>query len=366
MIRSTKHCPSCDARSLVHIRFMGEEVLQCKICEGLWFDDGELNRAIAHHHDDVDEHQHEAQLGQHLGVSVRHCGDCHKPLQHYHLLKEYEVVIDCCPSCNGVWLDKHEIDQVLHSPKIQQAIEALNKKTSWRSWVFQALTQMPVEYNLPVKRTPVITWSLIGLCCLLFIVGTVYPEQNKTLLATFGFSSATSSPGLLLTQLIGYQFLHASWLHLAGNMYFLWIIGDNLEEALGRLKFLAIYLVSGMVAALAEWAVYDSGNSSPLLLIGASGSVAALFGIYLVLFRYASLSFMFFVFQKKLSPVWYFLIWSGLNILGLLLGDAGVAYMAHLAGFACGIVIGLLVRSSVLEQHPIINMLSQPMLRVRR
>ncbi|WP_020408588.1 rhomboid family intramembrane serine protease [Hahella ganghwensis] len=363
---ASKNCPSCQESSLKHIVFMGENVLQCSICQGLWFDDGELNRAIAHHHEDIDKHCHKEGLGQHLGTSERQCRDCQKPLQHYHLLEEYQVVIDCCASCNGIWLDKEEVDQVLHSPKIREAIEKLNKKTSWRSWVFQALTQMPVEYNIPVKRAPVVTWGLIGLCIITFLIGFIDPNLDETLFRTFALSSETPGTAQFLMQFISYQFLHGGWLHLLGNMYFLWVVGDNLEEALGRMKFLGIYLVSGMVAGFGELVFQKLSGHPPLPLVGASGSVAALFGIYLIFFRYASLSFMIFVFQKKLSPVWYFVIWSGLNILGLALGDTGVAYVAHLSGFAFGILVGLALHSSVLERHPMIRMLSDPMLRVKR
>ncbi|MFN3581535.1 MAG: rhomboid family intramembrane serine protease, partial [Pseudomonas sp.] len=163
-----------------------------------------------------------------------------------------------------------------------------------------------------------------------------------------------------------YQFLHGSTLHLLGNMYCLWIIGDNIEDALGHRAYLALYLVAGVVAAIAEllW-VYLTGNWS-MLLVGASGSIAALFGLYLMWFRFSSLTFMFIVYQKKLAPQWFFLIWSGLNLFGMLQGEAGVAYAAHLGGFAFGLLAGYLLRPRVERDNPLVRLLNAPEARLRR
>ncbi|WP_292274477.1 rhomboid family intramembrane serine protease [Marinobacter sp.] len=228
-----------------------------------------------------------------------------------------------CPDCDGVWLDKHEIDQVMHSPKLKQALTDLNKKVSWQSWLFQFLTAMPAEYNVSPQRTPWITRTLVVLCSLVFGASLLSPEANEWIFMNLALNSDTQSPAHFALQLLTYQFVHGGLMHLFGNMYFLWIIG-------------------------------------------ASGAIAALFGLYLMWFRHASLTFMFIVYQKKLAPHWYFLIWSLINLVGMFSGQGGVAWAAHLGGFALGLLLGYLLKDYVLRKNPLIAMLNQPEAMVRR
>lgn len=363
-MRSIHHrCPCCLTRTLVPVSASYRSVLECRQCQGVWFEDGALNRVIAANHDDIDHYDHEANLGGRLRTSDRQCRRCDVAMEHHQLLTHYQTEIDCCPGCDGVWLDRHEIDQVLHSPKLAEALEALNQKVGWKSWVFQFLTHMPVEYNLPARRLPLVTLTLIVLCSLIFIAGQLDAKTDRLFFEAAGFNSASwwHAPW----QLLGYQFLHGGWMHLLGNMYFLWIIGDNLEDVLGHWRFLGLYLLSGTVAALAELALFDS-SQGPLLLVGASGSIAALFGLYLVWFRHASLTFMFVVYQKKLAPHWYFLIWSAINFIGMAAGSGGVAYAAHLGGFAFGLAAGVLLKPGVYRRNPLIAMLNRPEARIAR
>ncbi|WP_027331102.1 rhomboid family intramembrane serine protease [Marinimicrobium agarilyticum] len=357
-------CPNCVTLTLVETRTARQAVLQCDHCRGVWFEDGALNRAIAHKHEHIDEYDHEEHLGAKIGKGDRLCRRCDSAMERYHLLKHYEVEVDCCPSCDGVWLDRHEVTEVMQSPQLKDALATLNRSTSWRSWAFQLLTQMPVEFNLKAHRTPWVTYGIIVLCSLLFIAGQVVPGLEMPLYAWLGFNSDAPS-WLQPFQLVTHQFMHGSWMHLLGNMYFLWLVGDNIEDALGHWRYLMLYLVSGIAAALAEWLFFDA-SGGPLLMVGASGSIAALFGVYMIWFRYASLTMMIVVFQIKLAPHWYFLFWSGFNIVGMLIGDTGVAYWAHLGGFLFGLVVGLTSKSRIMEQNLLMKLLNQPEIRVQR
>ncbi|WP_413693511.1 rhomboid family intramembrane serine protease [Psychromonas sp. KJ10-2] len=155
-------------------------------------------------------------------------------------------------------------------------------------------------------------------------------------------------------------------MHLVGNMYFLYIIGDNLEDTLGRGKFILYYTLCGLGAAVAQ-ILADPNSMIPM--VGASGAIAGLFGMYLLWFRHASLTFMIIVYQKKVSPVIFFGFWILTNILGLYLANesgGGVAYWAHIGGFIAGIAIGLLVKKKVFAANPLLAILNSHEVKVKR
>jgi len=150
--------------------------------------------------------------------------------------------------------------------------------------------------------------------------------------------------------LVTSQFLHGGWLHLVGNMLYLWIFGNNIEDSLGRIAFLLFYLAGGVIAALVQVAV-DPDSSVPL--IGASGAIAATLGAYLVLFpgaRITTLVFLGFFYQLINVPAivvlgfWFFLqLLDGIGSLGMETG-AGIAFFAHIGGFVAGAAVGWLLR----------------------
>ena len=157
------------------------------------------------------------------------------------------------------------------------------------------------------------------------------------------------APAEVLT-LITSQFLHGGWLHLLGNMLFLWIFGNNIEDRFGRLRFLLFYLAGGIVAGLAQVAI-DPESRIPT--IGASGAIAATLGAYLVLYpraRITSLVFLGFFYQLINVPAlvvlafWFVLqLVDGITSLGVAETGGGVAFFAHIGGFVFGALIALIV-----------------------
>ena len=146
--------------------------------------------------------------------------------------------------------------------------------------------------------------------------------------------------------LVTSQFLHGSWIHLAGNMLYLWIFGNNIEDRFGRIRFLVFYLVGGILAGLSQVAI---DPSSPVPTIGASGAIAATLGAYLVLFpraRVTTLVFLGFFYQLIDIPAiavlgfWFVLqLLDGLTSLGAVQTGGGVAFFAHIGGFVFGAVL---------------------------
>jgi membrane associated rhomboid family serine protease len=141
------------------------------------------------------------------------------------------------------------------------------------------------------------------------------------------------------------MFLHGSWMHLLGNMLYLWIVGDNVEEVLGSFRFLIVYFACGLVGSLAQIAV-DPESFTPTL--GASGAIAGIMGAYVVWFPHHQIRVLLFRFITVLPAViviggWIALqIWLGAGTIGRGNGQGGVAYLAHVGGAITGIVVALL------------------------
>lgn len=360
---SNKTCPCCQHQTLVETDFRGHEIDVCRQCGGMWFDHHELNDVLSAYdngHDDVDFN---ALLGEPLGQVERACPCCSKPLLGYHLLKEYHVEIDVCHDCEGVWIDQCELKEVKESPRIKDGLDQLNKKVSRGSWIFQFLTMMPVEYNVKPHRTPWVTWSLIALNSVIFFAYFLDFELTLKVIDQFGSRPADFATGTNWWGPLTATFLHGSVMHLLGNMYFLYVVGDNIEDALGHWRFLAVYLLCGLGAGLIS-VLMNWGSTIPS--VGASGAIAGLFALYILWFRHASLTFMVFVWQKKLSPVWYFAIWLALDLLGMIIGGDGVDHWAHIGGFFFGLAVAMMLKDWVFERNPLLTMLSSPAAKLQR
>jgi membrane associated rhomboid family serine protease len=223
---------------------------------------------------------------------------------------------------------------------------------------------IPLRDANPTRRTPIVTLALIVACFVAFAyelgrLGSGGMEALDGFVTEWGIVpaelTAASATGTALAgeavTLITSQFLHGGWLHLLGNLLFLWIFGNNVEDRLGRLRFLLFYLVGGAVAGLTQVAI-DPGSTIPT--IGASGAIAATLGAYLVLFpraRITSLVFLGFFYQLIDVPavivlVFWFLLQliDGIASLGVTDAGGGVAFFAHIGGFVFGALVGVVVR----------------------
>ena len=206
----------------------------------------------------------------------------------------------------------------------------------------------PIRDHNPSGQRPLITQALIALNLLVFLTGLLlFPGESGaiTLQNAFGLVPRALTAGHGGLGLITHMFLHAGWMHLAGNMLFLWIFGDNLEEAMGRLPYLGFYLGCGLAAAAAQYAV---DPNSPVPMIGASGAIAGVLGGYLLLYPRARVDVLviFIIFFRIFAiPAWITLgLWFGLQLMAQITApDAagGVAYAAHIGGFLAGVILTL-------------------------
>ncbi|WP_207429274.1 rhomboid family intramembrane serine protease [Pedobacter sp. SYSU D00535] len=204
--------------------------------------------------------------------------------------------------------------------------------------------------NVRGKHKPVFTYLLIILNCYFFWQELQLNEQQLgQLFYTYGAVPSEVTSGRSLHTLFTSMFLHGGWMHLIGNMLFLWIFADNIEISIGNIRFILFYLAGGVFAALVHCLVLP-GSTIPC--IGASGAIAATLGAYLVMFPSSRIKILFFFFVFRVSAFAFLLFWiaqqlfEGYATLGLQTADtAGIGYWAHIGGFGYGFVRGFFFRS---------------------
>jgi membrane associated rhomboid family serine protease len=162
------------------------------------------------------------------------------------------------------------------------------------------------------------------------------------------FVELGETPQPIYLTLISSMFMHGGWLHLGGNMLFLWIFGDNVEHAMGHIPFVVFYLAAGVVATLVH-VLFNADSVIPL--VGASGAISGVLGAYLVMFPRNQVLVFLFRFVVWVPAIVAIGMWalfqflSGLEEIAGAEQAAGVAYLAHIGGFVAGVVVGILMRS---------------------
>lgn len=210
---------------------------------------------------------------------------------------------------------------------------------------------LPFKDENPLRIIPfqVVTVGLIAACVLTFLWQSTFSEaETARFFLSYGvipsvlLETKQLHPDLVqlpsaLTTLTS-MFLHGGWLHLAGNMLFLWVFGDNIEDSMGHSRFLFFYLFCGLVATV-TFVVFDPASESPL--VGASGAIAGVMGAYLVLHpRVRVLVLVFYRIPLPLPAYIVLAIWFGLQVFNVYVsGDSHVAWWAHIGGFVAGAVL---------------------------
>jgi membrane associated rhomboid family serine protease len=213
---------------------------------------------------------------------------------------------------------------------------------------------VPIYDDNPIQRSPVVTHALIGMCIGAWLWQVAHDpelaayEYGMIPAALFGALPPRVQPIPPVATIFTSMFLHGGWLHLGGNMLFLWIFGNNMEDLLGRGRYLVLYLGSGIAAALVQAL---SAKYSTIPMVGASGAVAGVLGAYLVTYPRANVHcFVWIVifFWIVTVPAWILLgFWFAMQLFSGLTAAAdspGVAFWAHVGGFTAGTLIYLVIR----------------------
>ena len=201
------------------------------------------------------------------------------------------------------------------------------------------------------RTTPVVTFVLIGLNVLVFLVELSGGDQFITEWA-FVPERFSAHPAANIATVFSAMFMHGGWLHLGGNMLFLWIFGDNVEDRLGHAKFLVFYLLAGIAATLAQFAL---APHSSVPNVGASGAIAGVLGAYILMFPQSRVNVLLGRQIVAMPAVIVLGMWivlqlvSGVGTIAYTDESAnvgGVAYMAHIGGFAAGLLMAFLWRGT--------------------
>jgi len=214
---------------------------------------------------------------------------------------------------------------------------------------------IPISDANPTRRVPWVNYTLIAFNIIVFVYElSLSSAQLDVLITRWGMNSAAILQGLfhpattpisVWATLITSQFLHAGWAHIIGNMLFLWVFGDNIEDVLGHLGYIAFYFLSGTAAGLAQTIVL---GPSLVPSIGASGAIAGVLGAYILLYPMARISILFpllILFWTIEIPAvvvigWWFIqqFFYGITALSDT-AASGIAFWAHIGGFVTGMVL---------------------------
>ena len=226
---------------------------------------------------------------------------------------------------------------------------------------------IPLKDNVPTRAFPIVTVGLIAFNILVWVWEFTGTSVEHDVLRYGYYPCSLEGPCVAPAALVHHvpwyegvfssMFMHGSWLHIGGNILFLWIFGNNIEDAFGRIRFLVWYLVAGIAAAGLQTFVtllFTDAAGASMPNVGASGAIAGVLGAYFVLLPMASVLtifiIVFFVFLREIPAMFFLGLWfifqlweGGFSILQPQAGG-GVAFFAHIGGFAFGLATAYLMR----------------------
>lgn len=361
-------CPFCTAR-LEQIISYGTSVDICKACGGVWFDPGELKNCIdflLNNTDKIPEAypnlEREVVRVRDLAESKRACPKCSVSMEKFNYSYDSNVILDKCDSCSGIWADMGELYKlavymkgnknvqgianylVEHTREIDQlkSVAAMARELSrpaGYAFLYPKLI-VPISDSIGIGLFPFVQLGIIILNILIYIIQATVIKDPIHFFESWGFIPVDifSLHGFLT--LFSSGFIHAGFFHLFGNMLFLWIFGDNIEDKFGHLKFFIFYLIC---LAGANFAHFFANAHSDIPAIGASGAVSGVMGAYFIFHPHAKVKMLVINRVIDIPAVIYIGAWIAMQILmGFVYHAAGISYgisyMAHVGGFATGML----------------------------
>jgi len=304
----------------------------------------------------------------------RDCPKCGEGMRQFNYAGDSGIFLDRCTRCDWIWADKAELKSVAifrkGNPKLDRLAESVAdyaksgeqyRETArgepmgtgaWLAWyVYGGYAFIPISDD---EETSIVPWVTIGLIIVNVVIWLWSLTQGDEVYRLLGFTPSRLWRGEGLWTLVTSGFMHGGPMHIIGNMLFLWIFGDNVEDRFGHKRFLFFYLCAIAAAGLAHAALHADSETP---CVGASGAVSAIMGVYLILHPFASLKTLI---GMKIPAVIYLVVWVGeqfvLWYFEETVGWVSVAWAAHLGGFVFGMVViiaaGRRVRTKATAQGP--------------
>lgn len=344
-------CPIC-SEPLGDFPHRGVRVSVCRACSGVWLDHDEILPYLDRAADEAAGRGEgpsgeagrrrlvrRADPGFDGEVFCPRCNTVARPEP----VGPHGVLAQRCVQCRGLWIERGRLERLAawfrEAPVTQRLRVAGSPPQSpallTTSDFAPAVLDLLADDN-PRRAHPRVTIGIIVANVAAFAWGLFHPGAVEALLLVPARFAA--DPMAHLPQLVASAFLHGGFLHLAGNMYFLWVFGDNLEDRIGPVKYLALY---GFVLAFSGVCHAMATGEPEIPVLGASGAVAGVMGGYLALYPRSRLTSSFLFFFRPLAvnlPAWFYLgVWFfGMQVLSQWLHVPGIAWEAHIAGFVGG------------------------------
>ena len=351
---------------------MGIEVDICPECRGVWFDAGEMpdylqklldaDANIPNMGIDLDE---KAKAINEVRERSRACPRCDVHMRKHNYAYDSNVILDACEECGGHWADGGEVRRLAiytkGNPKLDRLADSMaahvedHQKfqqlardvagfgappSGWFYLLSPVRIILPLYDELPSAITPWVTMLFMVINILVMgLVAFADEPAAEYILSLALVPSAVADGDGGYYRLVSYMFLHAGLFHLLGNVLFLWIFGDNIEEEFGHASFFGFYILSGVMAASAHM-MFTASPELPL--VGASGAVAGVMGAYFVFHPNAVIKTWIIAEIWDIPAVFYLVVWFALQVVpawmewgGIV--ESNVAYAAHAAGFGTGV-----------------------------
>jgi membrane associated rhomboid family serine protease len=367
-------CPECTA---LMIPFSCENAVidKCPQCSGIWFDHREIGvfkQSLGKF--DYSEFKLVVEPSEPASYHISHCPRCKdQVLDEIAYSYNAKVKTSKCEKCQGLWLPFKQLVNLMDMTRVGQLIQPhlrglaeeieksrrnsafygqvknfgdlLNTKIHpYRSWQSVGLLPiiLPLYDTLERNIFPLVTVSLIFANLVIFYSKTFAFSLPVSAFIDYALIPAHLSEPAKWKTLFSHMFFHANNLHLIGNMFYLWLFGDNVEESLGTLRFVTLYLATGIIAAISYAFCFPS---SDIPMIGASGAISGVLGSYLVLHPNATIRTMVF-FTILDIPAWFILTaWFALQVICSYIPLLSrVAWEAHIAGFIAGVLFTYLLK----------------------
>jgi len=360
------NCPSC-SHKLRRIKTKSEVLEICPHCKGIWFDSGELVnfvRDLSKRENILPEKprlfkRREVHISDTNVKNNKSCPRCNLVMQTFNYCYDSNVFLEKCTDCHGIWADSKDvlkiaryIKQDFTSTKIGEDLIRQTEKMERIKEIGQLGEELTNQAGIGMLfiphlilplwddeervRFPVITFTIIILCVLTFLGEIFWIRDANGFFRNFGFVVGDFFSMGLITSM----FLHGGLLHLIGNMYFLWLFGDNVEDRFGRAWYPVFYLCCGIAASILH-SIFN--HSSVVPVIGASGAISGVMGAYMLFYPFAKVRVLFITRVVGVPACLFlggwFLLQLAFGLIYNITDYSHIAWFAHIGGFIFGIVI---------------------------